>query len=290
MRVVVVSGDKDLLQLVNDDVQVLNPGREGMGAVLYDAKKVEEKWGVPPSRVVDVMALMGDAVDNIPGVKGIGDKGARDLIREFGSVEAALDHADEVKRAAYREGLKNHREDALLSKRLATVRSDVPVTLDLQALKRQEPDRAKAHALFTELEFAVLAREYAPDAPRGEAALLILERMEDVEALAARSARRGAHGRGAPGQLERGHDRPHRSASRWPRSRGSPPTFPSATHASRCRSPWTPGKCSRACARSSKTRRSRSSPPTPSATASCSAAAALPTRASPSMPSWPRTS
>ncbi|HEY6547261.1 MAG TPA: 5'-3' exonuclease H3TH domain-containing protein, partial [Vicinamibacteria bacterium] len=112
-QVVVVSGDKDLLQLVDDKVQVLNPGREGMGAVRYDVKKVEEKWGVPPARVVDILALMGDSVDNIPGVPGIGDKGARDLIREFGSVEAALERADEVKRAAYREGLKAHREDAL---------------------------------------------------------------------------------------------------------------------------------------------------------------------------------
>ena len=184
VKVVVVSGDKDLLQLVGEDVVVLNPGREGMGAVVYDAKKVEEKWGVPPSKVVDVLALMGDAVDNIPGVKGIGDKGARDLIREFGSLEAALDRASEVKRTAYREGLKNHREDALLSKRLATVRTDVPATLDLEAVKRQEPDRARAHALFTELEFQVLAREYAPDAPQAEAALRILERMDEVEALA----------------------------------------------------------------------------------------------------------
>jgi DNA polymerase-1 len=184
MRVVVVSGDKDLLQLVADDVVVLNPGREGMGSVLYDAKKVEEKWGVPPSQVVDVLALMGDAVDNIPGVKGIGDKGARDLIREFGSVEAALDRADEVKRAAYREGLKQHREEAILSKRLATLRRDVPVSLDLAALVRHEPDRASAHALFTELEFQVLAREYAPDAPQSEAALRILERLDEVEALA----------------------------------------------------------------------------------------------------------
>ena len=183
VKVVVVSGDKDLLQLVGEDVVVLNPGREGMGAVVYDAKKVEEKWGVPPSKVVDVLALMGDAVDNIPGVKGIGDKGARDLIREFGSLEAALDHADEVKRTAYREGLKNHRADALLSKRLATVRTDVAATLDLEALKRQPPDRAQAHALFTELEFQVLAREYAPDAPQAEAALRILERMDEVEAL-----------------------------------------------------------------------------------------------------------
>ena len=109
---------------------------------------------MPPERIVDVLALMGDAVDNIPGVAGIGDKGARDLVREFGAVEAVLENADKVKRAAYREGLKNHRDDALLSKRLATLRSDVPIALDLEALRRQEPDRAAAHALFTELEFA----------------------------------------------------------------------------------------------------------------------------------------
>src|SRR3954465_4649176 len=94
LKVVVVSGDKDLLQLVSDDVWVLNPGREGSGATLYDPKAVEEKVGVPPSKVVDVMALVGDAVDNVPGVPGIGDKGARDLIREFGSLEATLENVD----------------------------------------------------------------------------------------------------------------------------------------------------------------------------------------------------
>jgi DNA polymerase-1 len=188
-RVVVVSGDKDLLQLVSDDVLVLNPGREGMGAVLYDAKKVEEKWGVSPERVVDVLGLMGDAVDNIPGVPGIGDKGARDLIREFGSLEEVVAHAEEVKRAAYREGLKAHREDALLSKRLATVRTDAPITLEVEALRRQEPDREKAFALFTELEFQAIAREYTPELPRGETAFRILTRLEEVEALAGEAAR-----------------------------------------------------------------------------------------------------
>jgi DNA polymerase-1 len=190
-RVVVVSGDKDLLQLVNDQVQVLNPGRDGLGAVLYDAKKVEEKWGVPPGRVVDILALMGDAVDNIPGVPGIGDKGARDLIREFGSVEGALDRAAEVKRAAYREGLQKHREDALLSKRLATVRQDAPITLDAEALRRQEPDGEKAFRLFSELEFQAIAREFAPAAPTGEASLRILASLDEVQALAAAAAAEG---------------------------------------------------------------------------------------------------
>src|SRR5262245_58904014 len=124
MKVIVVSGDKDLLQLVTEDVLVLNPGREGTGATLYDRAKVEEKFGVPPERLVDILALVGDSVDNIPGVAGIGDKGARDLVREFGPVEAVLENADKVKRAAYREGLKAHRAEALLSKQLVTLRRD----------------------------------------------------------------------------------------------------------------------------------------------------------------------
>jgi DNA polymerase-1 len=160
--VVVISGDKDLLQLVDERVKVLNPGREGSGSTLYDRKTVEEKFGVPPERVVDVLSLVGDAVDNVPGVPGIGDKGARELVREFGSLEAVLENADKVKRKAYREGLEKHREDALLSKRLVTLRFDAPVALDLGALERREPDRAAAHALFTELEFVALAKEYAP--------------------------------------------------------------------------------------------------------------------------------
>jgi DNA polymerase-1 len=163
-RVVVVSADKDLLQLVDDDVRVLNPGREGSGAVLYDSKTVEEKFGVPPDKVVDVLGLVGDAVDNVPGVPGIGDKGARDLVKEFGSLEGVLENADKIKRASYRDGLAKHREDALLSKRLVTLHRDAPISFDAAALKRSEPDRAAAHALFTELEFAGLAKEFAPEA------------------------------------------------------------------------------------------------------------------------------
>jgi DNA polymerase I len=162
-KVVVVTGDKDFLQLVSDDILVLNPGREGSGATWYDRKTVEEKFGVPPERVVDVLALVGDAVDNVPGVAGIGEKGARDLVKEFGSLEAVLENADKIKRPAYREGLKAHRDDAILSKRLVTLRTDVPIALDLVKLERREPDRTLAHALFTELEFVNLVREFAPE-------------------------------------------------------------------------------------------------------------------------------
>ena len=193
LKVVVVSADKDLLQLVGDDVVVLNPGREGSGSTRFDRKAVEEKWGVPPERIADVLALVGDAVDNIPGVPGIGDKGARDLVREFGSVESVLERADEVKRAAYREGLKSHRADALLSKQLVTLRTDAPVDLDLEAFSRQEPDRAAAHALFKELEFQGLAREYAPEVTAAAAAdHRLLARREEIEAVAA-EARKAGH-------------------------------------------------------------------------------------------------
>jgi DNA polymerase-1 len=144
---------------------------------------VEEKFGVPPERVVDVLALVGDAVDNVPGVPGIGEKGARDLIREFGSLEAALDGAASVKRAAYREGLLQHREDAILSKRLVVLRTDVPVTLELDRLKRRDPDRAAAFALFTELEFVVLAKEFAPEPAPTRTAHTVVAKEDEIRAL-----------------------------------------------------------------------------------------------------------
>ena len=196
LDVVVVSADKDLLQLVGDRVRVLNPGREGSGSTSFDRRAVEEKWGVPPERIVDVLALVGDSVDNIPGVAGIGDKGARDLVREFGPLEVVLDNADKVKRAAYREGLKAQRAEALLSKQLVTLREDVPITLDLEALRLAGPDPAAAHALFKELEFQVLAREYAPEvAPLASDQRLAPTRADvDVVVREARAAGRVALG------------------------------------------------------------------------------------------------
>jgi DNA polymerase-1 len=190
-KVVVVTGDKDFLQMVNDDVLVLNPGREGAGATLYDRKTVEEKFGVAPERVVDVLALVGDAVDNVPGVPGIGEKGARDLIREFGSLEAALDGAGRVKRAAYREGMQKHREDALLSKKLVTLRTDVPVTLELDRLRRRDPDRAAAFALFTELEFVALAKEFAPEPAPVRTVHQVVAKEDEVCALVAEARAAG---------------------------------------------------------------------------------------------------
>ena len=130
--VYVVSSDKDMLQLVNDRVHVLNPPKDNL---ICDAAKVEEILGVPPERVIDVMALRGDSVDNIPGAPGIGDKGSVELIRRFGSVEQALDRAAEVEKKTYRESLQNNRDNILLSKKLVTIDCDVPIELDVNAMK-----------------------------------------------------------------------------------------------------------------------------------------------------------
>ena len=155
--VVVVSSDKDMLQLVNERICVLNPPKDNL---VCDRAKVEEILGVPPERVVDVMALRGDQIDNIPGAPGIGDKGSVELIKRFGSVEAVLDHVHEVEKKTYRESLLNNRDVVLQSKELATIDTQVPVTLDLAAMVTQEPDATAARELFRELEFTSLMKEF----------------------------------------------------------------------------------------------------------------------------------
>jgi len=157
--VFVVSNDKDMLQLVNDKVCVLNPPKDNL---ICDAAKVEELLGVPPSRVIDVMALRGDSVDNIPGAPGIGDKGSVEIIQRFGSVEQALERAAEVEKKTYRESLENNRDNILLSKQLVTIDTNVDVDLDVEAMKVGEPDVEALRALFAELEFSSLLKELLP--------------------------------------------------------------------------------------------------------------------------------
>jgi DNA polymerase-1 len=166
-KVYIVSNDKDMLQLVTDQVLVLNPAKDNL---VLDPAAVQETLGVLPERVIDVMALRGDSIDNIPGAPGIGDKGSVELIQQFGSLEATLDRADEVKRKTYRESLQNNRENILLSKELVTIHCSVPVDLELNRMETQEPDLAAARALFNELEFTTLLKELAPaiDAARSE--------------------------------------------------------------------------------------------------------------------------
>jgi DNA polymerase I len=157
--VFVVSNDKDMLQLVDDKVLVLNPPKDNL---VCDAAKVEEILGVPPARVVDVMALRGDSIDNIPGAPGIGDKGSVEIIQRFGSVEQALERAAEVEKKTYRESLQNNRATILASKQLATIDTNVPVELDVAAMKAGEPDTEALRALFSEMEFTSLLKDLLP--------------------------------------------------------------------------------------------------------------------------------
>jgi len=173
LEIYIVTSDKDLMQLVGGPVRLLNPTK---GDLIVDEKMVEELMGVPPDRVADVMALMGDSIDNIPGARdpndkpapgerrkaGIGEVGARQLIQQFGSAEEAIRRAGEVKRASYREALEKCGEFVRLSKQLATIPLDAPVPLELEALKIQQPHLSALRDLYAELGFTSLLRELAP--------------------------------------------------------------------------------------------------------------------------------
>jgi len=159
-EVLIVSNDKDMMQLVGRNVRTLKTGSGGFkGDILVDEAKVQELLGVPAEKVVDYMALLGDTVDNIPGAKGIGEKGASELITKFGSVEKALDHAAEVSNKRYREALQQQRDQIMMSKQLATIATDVPLKLDLHALERRDPDVPALAALYRELGFSSLLKE-----------------------------------------------------------------------------------------------------------------------------------
>ncbi|MBS1817467.1 MAG: DNA polymerase I [Acidobacteria bacterium] len=159
--VAIVTGDKDFFQLVNDHIRIYNPRDEG---TWYDADGVKEKFGVRPDQVVDVLALMGDTIDNVKGVPGIGEKGARDLINTWGTLDALLEHAPEVTGKKYREALLAHRQEALDSRQLLVIHCDVPVPFDIEALAYRGPSRDDCYQLFSDLGFRSLTMEYAPSA------------------------------------------------------------------------------------------------------------------------------
>lgn len=157
LDVAIVSSDKDLMQLVTDRVHMVNPAKDD---AWYDPAKVKEFMGVEPPQVADLLALKGDAVDNIPGAPGIGDKGAKDLILQFGSVETALDRASEVTKRTYRESLEQNRERIELSKRLATIDTHVPIEFRQDDFAAQSPDPERLMPLLKELEFFSQLKEY----------------------------------------------------------------------------------------------------------------------------------
>ncbi len=164
LDVVIVTIDKDMFQLVNDRVIVLDTRT----MVRLDREGVEEKFGVPPEKVVDVLSLVGDSSDNIPGAPGIGQKGAVQLIQQYGSLDELLKNRDRVERKTYRESLQQNEAQICQSRELVRIFEELPLDLDLDKLRRCEPDPSAARELFTELEFTSLLDEYLPETPVAE--------------------------------------------------------------------------------------------------------------------------
>lgn len=204
-EVVIISSDKDMLQLVTSRVTMFNPAKND---TWYDAAKVKEFMGVEPGQVADLLALMGDTIDNIPGAPGIGEKGAVSLIERFGSVEAALERAAEVEKKTYRESLLNNVDRIRLSKRLATIETAIPLEFDMNAIRWQGPDVAALKQVYKELEFHSLLRELGPseDARQKDyRALTTAAEVEDWVAQAGKPAHLAlAIARGAEGELDPG--------------------------------------------------------------------------------------
>ena len=182
-NVVIVSGDKDFQQLVRPGVWLLNPGRGGPASVEESWVGVEngsDRLGVSPDRVIDYLALVGDTSDNVPGVKGIGEKGAQELIQQFGELENIIAHAAEITKKRPREALLAQIDNALLSKKLVTIQCDVSIELNASSLQVQTPDLDALRSLYVELEFNSLARSVADDVP-ASAAKKSAARIENAE-------------------------------------------------------------------------------------------------------------
>jgi DNA polymerase I len=167
LDVVIVSQDKDMFQLVGDHIRTLRATRDG-GDVVCDASRVEELMGLPPGKIIDYLGLCGDSVDNIPGAPGIGEKGAKKLLAEFGSLEALLEQWDKVPNKRYSISLRDNREIILKSQELASIRTDVPVKLNLEELQLDPPDRQAAITLFKELEFNTLIKEFESEVAQSQ--------------------------------------------------------------------------------------------------------------------------
>ena len=186
--VAIVTGDKDFFQLVDGPIRVYNPKDDG---AWFDAEGVKAKFGVLPSQVVDVLAIMGDTSDNVKGVPGIGEKGARDLITTYGSLDALLERAGEVKAKKQREALLAHAADARTSRELVTIHTDVPVTFDAAALAFRGASRERCYTLFSSLGFRTLAPEYALTAASITKDYAIVETADGVGALVAEVRAKG---------------------------------------------------------------------------------------------------
>jgi DNA polymerase-1 len=207
LNVVVVSGDKDFQQLVRPGVWLLNPGRGGPAGVeehWVGVENASERLGVPPQHVVDYLALVGDSSDNVPGVRGIGDKTACELVSQYGSLESILEHAGEIQKKRPREALLQYADNARLSKELVTIRTNLPVEFDQDLMRIHEPDIARLRELYVELEFhslvknlpaaqgvAAPARLSQPEVVRPEVEYRTVDTIEGLNALVTRARSAG---------------------------------------------------------------------------------------------------
>ncbi|MCX6032353.1 MAG: DNA polymerase I [Chloroflexi bacterium] len=177
----IVTGDRDILQMVDDHISVLTSGRKFSDTIVYDPAAVQEKYGLRPDQLVDLKALLGDKSDNIPGVKGIGEKGATDLLQKYGTLDAVLAHLSEIKPERAKKALEVGLADAELSRKLGRIITDVPVQLDLAACRTHDYDRAKAVALFQELAFRLLVDRLPVPRVDKEQRISADKRMGEVE-------------------------------------------------------------------------------------------------------------
>ena len=196
LDVVIVSGDKDFYQLIGPHVSLLNPGRGGPSGVAEEwvtPRNAAEKFGVPPERVIDYLALVGDSSDNVPGARGVGPKTAVALLGEYGTLDHLLERADEVKGKRAREALTERADDVRLSRELVTIRTDVPVDVELDDLAVQEPDRERLRTLFLELEFRTLVERIGLTAAAEPepAETVVVDTVESVRELAQELAAAG---------------------------------------------------------------------------------------------------
>jgi len=157
----IVSGDKDFMQLINENIYLYAPGtKKNPGHIIYDSEKVEQKWGVPPSKIIDLLGLMGDSSDNVPGVSGVGEKTAVKLIKQYGSLQGALDNAELVANKRARTGLLEGADNAILSKELVTILLDVDINTDIKDFIKQEMNSESCVSKFKELEFQAFVKQF----------------------------------------------------------------------------------------------------------------------------------
>ena len=182
MDVVVVSGDKDLMQLVSGNVVMVDTMKDKT----YDVAAVTERFGVGPDKVVEILGLMGDVSDNIPGVRGIGPKGALRLIEQFGGVREILDHPEKIHNLKIREAILANADQARLSRELAQIRTDAVFAFDLEACRRREPDRELLISLFREFEFSSLLQELKSRGEKTVGEYCIVRTQDELASLVAR--------------------------------------------------------------------------------------------------------